>query len=397
MEIQPVAKRIIQAQNSLRQLLDYMDEPEFIHRAEDPENCDFIFGNPHEMPVAGFVDVLQKWLVPQDKDWFAYKMNEPEARQAVVDSLLEWRGVRYDPEDIFLTSGAFGALAVMINILVNPGDEVIYISPPWFFYEPMISAAGGTPVKVKTDLSTLLPSLDAIEAAITYRTRAIIINSPNNPTGRIYPPGYLSELADLLSMKSKKIGRQIILLSDESYSKILFKGAQFVSPTTIYPASVLIYTYGKTLLTPGQRVGYLALGAGIDGISELRKALLTVQMLTGYAIPNALLQHALADLGHLSIDLVKLEHKRDRMVSALREMGYELHVPESTFYLLPKSPDADDRAFIKRLQKLKVLCLPGSVADIPGYFRISITASEAMIERSLPGFKAAIELVMSRA
>ena len=395
MENRPVAARIRHAQGSLSQLLAYMNEPDFIHRAEDPENCDFIFGNPHEMPPAGYVDSLQKWLVPQDKDWFAYKMNEPEARQAVVNALLAWRGVQVDPQDVFLTTGAFGALAVSINILVNPGDEVIYISPPWFFYEPMIHAAGGTPVRVRTDLTSMLPRLEAIEAAITERTRAIIINSPNNPTGKIYPPALLSGLADLLARKSRQNGRTIYLISDESYSKILFSGSKFTSPTGYYPHSLLVYTYGKTLLTPGQRVGYLVLNPELDGKDEIRDAVMTAQMLAGYAIPNALLQHAMGDLDRYSIDLVHLEQKRDRMVSALLGMGYQVHMPEATFYLLPKSPDSDDLAYVNRLKQHKVFCLPGSVAEIPGYFRISITASDAMIERSLAGFEAVIKTVMA--
>ena len=395
MENQPVASRIVRAQHSLSYLMSYMGEYEFIHRGDDPENCDFIFGNPHEMPLPGFVNALQKSLVPQDKDWFAYKMNEEGSRQAVVEALMNWRGVRYQPEDIFLTTGAFGALTVAINTLVNPGDEVIYISPPWFFYEAMIISAGGTAVKVSTDMATLLPRLEDIRAAITPRTRAIIINSPNNPTGKIYPEEMLTGLADLLNEKSRQHGRPIYLLSDESYSKILFDGIQYISPTRYYASSMLIYTYGKTLLTPGQRVGYLALNPEMEATDALRDGIFTTQMLSGYAIPNALLQHSLADLERLSIDLVHLQHKRDRMVTTLREMGYELHSPEATFYLLPKSPEADDLNFVKRLQRYKVLCLPGAVADIPGYFRISITASDAMIDRSLAGFKAAIEPVPS--
>ncbi len=395
MENQPVASRIVRAQHSLSYLMSYMGEYEFIHRGDDPENCDFIFGNPHEMPLPGFVNALQKSLVPQDKDWFAYKMNEEGSRQAVVEALMNWRGVRYQPEDIFLTTGAFGALTVAINTLVNPGDEVIYISPPWFFYEAMIISAGGTAVKVSTDMTTLLPRLEDIRAAITPRTRAIIINSPNNPTGKIYPEEMLTGLADLLNEKSRQHGRPIYLLSDELYSKILFDGIQYISPTRYYASSMLIYTYGKTLLTPGQRVGYLALNPEMEATDALRDGIFTTQMLSGYAIPNALLQHSLADLERLSIDLVHLQHKRDRMVTTLREMGYELHSPEATFYLLPKSPEADDLNFVKRLQRYKVLCLPGAVADIPGYFRISITASDAMIDRSLAGFKAAIEPVPS--
>ncbi len=393
MDGSPIAKRIALAQQGVATLLAYLNSAEYLHRSDDPENCDFVFGNPNEMPLAGFVEAMQKWSVPQNKDWFAYKLNEPDSREAVAESLQAWRGVRYDPEDIFLTTGAFGALAVAINALVNPGDEVIFISPPWFFYAPMIIAANGVPVRVLTDMRTLEPSLQAIEEAVSRKTRAIILNTPNNPTGKLYSEGFLKRLGELLVHKSHQIGHSIYLISDESYSKIIFDGRKHLSPTRYYPHSFLVYTYGKTLLTPGQRIGYLALSPEMPEREALREGLLMTQMVTGYAIPNALLQHAIRDLDRLSIDIPHLQTKRDRMVAELRGMGYELHVPEGTFYLLPKSPDPDDVAFSRRLGRQKVFCLPGSVAEMPGYFRISITASDEMIGRSLAGFRAAIERV----
>ena len=393
MEQNPVAKHVLQAGQSVATLMAYLSSAEYLHRSDDPANCDFVFGNPNDMPLPGFVDALQKWSVPHNKDWFAYKLNEPESRHAVVESLLAWRGVRYDPEDVFLTTGAFGALAVSIYTLVNPGDEVIFISPPWFFYAPMILNAGGVPVRVKVDERSMEPTLEDIEAAITRKTRAIIINTPNNPTGKIYSESLLSGLGKLLTHKSHQIGHAIYLISDESYSKILFDGRKHISPTTYYSYAILVYTYGKTLLTPGQRIGYLVLQPNMPERESLREGLFLTQMLTGYAIPNALLQHALPDLDRLSIDIPRIQLKRDRMVAELRQMGYELHEPEGTFYLLVKSPEPDDVAFTRRLSRQKVLCLPGTVAEMPGYFRISLTATEEMIERSLPGFRAAIERV----
>lgn len=393
MERSNVAKRILQAQQSVAYLVDYMNSNEFLQRGDDPENCDFALGNPHEMPLGSFVEAMAKWSVPQNKDWFAYKLNEEGSRQAVVDSLLEWRGVEYELDDIFLTTGAFGALAVALNTLIDPGDEVIFISPPWFFYAPMIIGVGGVPVRVKVDQHSLEPTIEAIESAVSRKTKAIIINSPNNPTGRLYGAKLLGDLADLLTVKSRQNGRPIFLISDESYSKILFDGRTYLSPTKFYPHSLLVYTYGKTLLTPGQRIGFLALPPEMPDRDGLRESLFFTQLLTGYAIPNALLQHALPDLNKMSIDIPHLQRKRDRMVMVLRQMGYELHVPEGTFYLLPRSPNPDDVAFTRHLARHKVYCLPGSVAEMPGYFRISLTASDDMIDRSLVGFQAAIERV----
>jgi aspartate aminotransferase len=180
------------------------------------------------------------------------------------------------------------------------------------------------------------------------------------------------------------------LLSDEAYSRILFDGREFPSPTAFYPHSLLLYTYGKTLLTPGQRLGYIALPPTMPGREMLRGALFMAQLVTGFAFPNALLQHALADLDKLSIDIAHLQRKRDRLVGALRDMGYDLHTPEGTFYLMVRSPIEDDWAFIETLAEHDILCLPGVVVEAPGFFRISLTASDEMIEGSLPGFAAAL-------
>ncbi len=163
----------------------------------------------------------------------------------------------------------------------------------------------------------------AIERQSRPRTRAIFVNSPNNPTGRIYPPAVLKGLADVLKSASRKNGRTIYLLSDEAYSRIVFDGRPFYSPTEYYDNSFLIYTYGKTLLTPGQRLGYLALPPAIEHREELREALYMAQITTGYVFPNAMLQHALADIEKLSVDMAHLQRRRDRMVAALREMGYD--------------------------------------------------------------------------
>jgi len=267
---------------------------------------------------------------------------------------------------------------------------VIFISPPWFFYEGIIVNHGAVPVRVKVDPKTLSLDLDAIKAAITKRTRAIIINSPNNPTGVIYQPDELKSLADILTAASESNGRPIYLLSDEAYSRIVFDGHPFYSPTSYYPNSLLLYTYGKTLLTPGQRIGYIALPPTMPDRETLRNVMMGAQVISGWAFPNALLQHALPELENVSIDIPHLQKKRDRMVAALHGAGYEVHSPQGTFYLLPKSPWHDDWAFTDLLAQHDIFVLPGKVVELPGYFRISLTASDEMIERAIPGFVAAM-------
>ena len=171
----------------------------------------------------------------------------------------------------------------------------------------------------------------------------------------------------------------------------MFDGRAFHSPTSYYANTLLAYSYGKVLLTPGLRIGFLALPPNMPNREQLRRDILLTQVAGAWQFPNALLQHGLANLDRLSIDLAHLQRKRDRMLQALRAMGYQVHTPEGTFYLLPKSPWADDVAFCELLGEHDVLVLPGSVTEIPGYFRISLTASDEMIDRGLPGFAAALE------
>lgn len=390
--------RIRRIQELIKPVSDFITDSTWAQRAGDPDVCDFALGNPHEQALPAFVSALQRWSVPQNKDWFAYKGNEPEAQAVIADGLRARRNVPFSPNDIFMTNGSFAALSVALTTITDPGDEVIFISPPWFFYEALIAAAGATPVRVKCTPETLTLDLDAIAAAITPRTRAVIVNTPHNPTGQIYAAETLRRLAQILEQESQRIGHTIYLLSDEAYSRILYDGRDFCSPTAFYPNSFVLNTYGKTLLTPGQRLGYIALPPTMDESrrEQLRPAIYMAQFMIGYAFPNALLQHALPEIEDLSIDVGCLQHKRDRLVPALREMGYDAHLPGATFYVLARSPWADDQAFIELLAEHDIFCLPGTLIELPGYFRISLTATEEMIERALPGFAAAMEQAQER-
>jgi aspartate aminotransferase len=381
-------------------VVSFLTGSTWARRKGEPGVADFVVGNPQEMPLPGFVDALREQIEPRANDWFAYRMNDPAACAVVASSLSERQGgAPFDPDDIMMTPGAFAGLSVALKTVIDPGDEVIFVSPPWFFYETLIAAEGGVPVRVRVRPPRFDLDVTEIAAAISERTRAIVINSPNNPTGRIYPAATLRALAAVLERASAQHGRRIYLLSDEAYNRVVFDGQQFVSPTRSYPWSLLIYTYGKTLLTPGQRLGYIALPPEMpSGDREMLRGALTLsQIVTGYAFPNALLQHALPDLEPLSIDIAALERKRDRMVGALREMGYEVGVPEGTFYLLPRAPVADDLVFVEELAARDVFVLPGAAVELPGYFRVSLTATDEMIEQALPAFAALSRPPRSRA
>ena len=387
----PVAAVITDLVQALGPVLWFFRESTWSKRQGDPTLCDFVAGNPHDMPLPEIVDSLRQRAVPKNKDWFAYKMNEESSLATAATGLSADHGITYDPLDLTLTPGTFGALSVSMRLILDRGDEVIFISPPWFFYEAMIMVAGATPVRVVSPPPRFDLPLDAIEAAITPKTRAIIVNSPNNPSGRIYPASDLERLGKLLAAASARNGRTIYLLSDESYRRILFDGNTFVTPARFYDATLVLYTYGKQLLAPGQRLGYVAMPPAMPDRDLLRDAFLLAQISGGWQFPNALMQYTLPDLENVSVDLAQLQRRRDRVVETLRAMGYELNLPDSTFYIIAKSPMQDDMAFTEVLAEHNVFVLPGTIFELPGYFRLSITANDDMIERSFPGFEKALE------
>ena len=376
--------------DSIAPFLSFFNGP-FATLNEEPDIANFAVGNPQEMPMASYVAALAKHIEPRNKDWFAYKLSEPESQRIVADTLTQRTGMTWDPADVAMTNGGFGALAVALRTLVEPGDEVIFLSPPWFFYEFLTLAAGGEPVRVKLDPPAFDLDLERIGAAIGPRTRAIIVNSPHNPSGRIYTPDALRALAQLLTEASERIGHPIWIISDEPYNRIVFDGRDYASPSQVYDHTMITYSYGKTLLAPGQRIGFLTVPPTLPGREELREAVFIEQAATGYAWPNALLQHALGDLEQLSIDIGALQARRDRLVPALNELGYEATMPEGTFYTMARSPLADDVAFGEILARHRVLVLPGTVVEVPGWFRVSLTASDQMVEDAIPRFAAAME------
>jgi aspartate aminotransferase len=358
-------------------------------RLRDPSAANFAVGNPQEMPLPGYVDAIRAALIPQDKDWFAYKFSEPGSQRTVARTLTRRTGIEWDPADVAMTNGGFAAIAVALRSIVEPGDEVIFLTPPWFFYELLILAADGVPVRVGLQPPAFDIDLGAIEAAISPRTRAVLLNTPHNPSGRVYPKADLEALGALLERQSRPGGPPIYLIADEPYNRIVFDGRHFHSPSEVYPPTITTYSYGKTLLAPGMRMGYLTWSPSMPERESLRLAVMLAQLTTGYAFPNADLQHAIEDIEQLSIDVGALERRRDRLVAGLRDIGYETTFPEGTFYVMARAPIDDDHVFAARLAGHDVLVLPGSVVELPGWFRISLTASDEMVDRGLPSFEAA--------
>lgn len=354
-----------------------------------PDVVDLTFGDPHEMPLPAFVGALRANLEPRAEDWFAYKSSLAPARETIAAGLRDELGMPFDPDDIAMTQGAFGAISVAFRLVADIGDEVVIPEPGWF-YAPMLRAADLVPVRAPLTAGTFDLDVEAIVRAITPRTRIVVVNSPANPTGRVYTRDRLTELAAALEAAAVRNGRRIWLLSDEPYRRIRFDGIGFTSPAACYPWTLIDYSYGKVLLAPGQRLGYLALSPLIPRAerAELRAALLPLQMGMGWGFPDALMQYAAPALEKVSIDVAELERRRDLMVRALEQAGYALTVPEGTFYLWGAAPGRDAATFVAALAERGVFVLPGTVFDSPGHFRISLTATTPMLEQALPALRA---------
>jgi len=385
-----VSGRALASTDAIRTVFDFFNT----YRegfADEDVRADLTFGNPHEMPLPEMVRAIQARMEPERPDWFAYKTSEEEPREVIAESLRGELGLPVAPEDIAMTQGAFGAIALAYSLLLDPGDQCIIPLPGWFCYETILRARNAVPVQVPLAEGTFDLDVAAIERAITPRTRIVVVNTPHNPTGVIYSRERLAELAAMLTRKSAEIGRPIFILSDEPYRRIRFDGVGFTSPANVYPHTLIDYSFGKILLAPGLRFGYLAINPTMPDTDRqaLRDAAMSSQVAGGWNFPDAPLQYATRDLDRLSIDIAELQRKRDRMHGALTQWGYQITKPAGTFYLWGRAPGGDSVAFARRLAEQGVFVMPGTLFDRPADFRISLTGTAEMIEASLPAFQAA--------
>ncbi len=386
-----ISSRIKAASDAFAPITEFYFASRYAERRHEPDISDFTFGNPHEMPLPGIVDAIRTRAVPQDKNWFAYKTSEEAPQAFLAQQLSAELGLPFEPPDIALTAGAFAAIAVAFRLVLDAGDEAVFSEPAWFCYESTLLAADAVPRKVALKTPSFDLDLAAIEKAIGPRTRLVIVNTPHNPTGRIYTRDTLAELAAVLERASARIGHRIYLLSDEPYRRLRFDGRPFTSPAAVYPWTLISYSYGKVLLAPGQRLGYLAISPLMPAADRqpLRDAMFPAQMALGWLFPNAVMQYAIEDLENLSIDQGALARRRDLLLAALAKGGYGVLPPEGTFYLWSKWPAGDPARHWNALADRGVFVMPGSVMNAPAYMRISLTASDDMVARALPAFAGA--------
>ena len=358
-----------------------------------PENVyDFSLGNPNLPPPQQFSEALRDAVDSCGPDSHRYMPNTgyPMVCRSIAEHLSEEQQVQLTGKEIIMTCGAAGGLNVVLKTILDPGDEILTPVPCFVEYGFYAANHGGILKTVPTHSDFTL-DLDAIEKAITPRTKGMIINSPNNPTGQVYSKESLQKLGRLLSEKGRETGRTIYLISDEPYRKIVFDGKSVPSVLNACPESMVVTSYSKDLSIPGERLGYIAVNPKATFREQLLAGMALSNRILGFVNAPALMQRVVASLQGASVDIGAYARKRDLLCDGLADCGYKFIRPAGAFYLFPETPVDDDVEFVRALQDEMILAVPGSGFKCPGHFRIAFCVDDATITGAMPGFKRVME------
>ncbi|MFA6808067.1 MAG: pyridoxal phosphate-dependent aminotransferase [Eubacteriales bacterium] len=350
---------------------------------------DFSLGNPDPEPPEGVKSALKRLVLEDKPKMHCYMPNAgfPFVREKIANKLSKETGLPFSQEHIIMTCGAGGALNVVLKSILNPGEEVIVFSPFFVEYLSYIDNHNGKGVIVPVDKSTFLPDLNALETAITKTTKAIIINSPNNPTGVIYNKEILNDIEEILKRKEKEFNTTILVISDEPYSKLVYDNIKLPSVFQTFRNSIVVDSFSKSASIPGERIGYIAAHPNIKNISLLINGMIYSNRVLGFVNAPALFQRVVAESLDAVVDVNIYQERRDLLYNSLVNMGYECVKPQGAFYLFPKAFIDDDIEFKNRALKYNLLIVPGSGFYFPGYFRLSYCVDINTIKNSLPAFE----------
>ncbi len=348
---------------------------------------DFSLGNPCLDPPQAYLQGLREEADRVQPGRYAYMPNTgyPETRKAVAEHLRERRGCSFGAEHILMTCGAAGGLNVVFKTLLDPGDEVILLAPFFAEYLFYVDNHGGKPCIAETKADFSL-DLEAIRKAVSPKTKAVLINSPNNPTGRMYDRESLVQLGEELKRSEAQTNRSIYLVSDEPYGDILFDGKDLPDLFSCYENTILVNSYSKSLSIPGERLGYIAVHPEISDLENLLAGLGFCNRTLGFVNAPATPQRIIQRMPGLHVDATDYEKRRDRLCEGLEEAGYRFVKPDGAFYVFPESPIPDDRSFVNALLEEGVLVVPGAGFGRSGHFRIAFCVEERVIESALPVF-----------
>ena len=354
--------------------------------------CDFSLGNPDLEPPSSFTRTLKDKIYRGAPNMHGYMPNAgyPEVRSKIAAYIEKEQGIRISGRNVVMTCGAGGALNVALKTILNPGDMVMTSAPgfmEYFFYADNNSAVLDM-IRSKDDFDL---DVEKMERRITKYTAALIINSPNNPSGKVYPESTLRALGEMLDKKSREIGRTIYLISDEPYRKIVYNGIQVPSIFSCYRNSIVITSFSKDLSIPGERIGYMAIHPEADAVDDFLNGAVLCNRILGFVNAPALMQRTVCDILDETVNVDVYKKRRDMLCAALAEIGYSFTEPEGTFYLFPKAPGGDDLKTVEMLQEERILTVPGRGFGVKGYFRIAFCVDEEVIQRSFDGFKRAFQ------
>ncbi|GAB4240421.1 MAG: pyridoxal phosphate-dependent aminotransferase [Deltaproteobacteria bacterium] len=349
---------------------------------------DFTLGNPFGEPPRALCEELARLCSDPPPGLHRYMPNAgfPEARRAAAQSLSRSTGLPFTENHLVMTVGAAGAINVALRALLSPGDEVVVLAPYFVEYLFYIRNAGGKPVVAETDARFQL-DLPAIESALTPKTRALLVNTPNNPTGAVYPGEDLAALERTLSAAEERYGNPIYVISDEPYRKIVFRGVPSVPPASMIRNTIVAYSHSKDLNMPGERIGYLAVSPRAADAAEVAGACVFCNRVLGFVNAPALFQRAASKFEDAPADVSVYQENRDILLDALRRAGIEVVPPGGAFYLFPKSPVPDEMAFLAAAREEGILFVPGSGFGRSGHVRVAYCLDPETVRRSVPAWE----------
>ncbi len=353
---------------------------------------DFSLGNPNLQPPEEFRKALENTVISSNVLDHGYMPNTgyPHVRKSVANYLSGEQNVPVTENDVIMTCGAAGALNVILKTILDPGDEIIVPAPFFVEYNFYASNHGGVMKTVSTKPDFTL-DIDAISQAISKKTKAILINSPNNPTGQVYSEKSLKALGELLKDKGKELDRTIYLISDEPYRKIVYDGVKVPSIFSCYNESIIATSYSKDISIPGERIGFLAVHPEAAFKKDLIAGMALANRILGFVNAPALMQRVVGSMQGISVDISAYARKRELLCDGLADLGYEFVKPAGAFYLFPLTPIPDDIKFVRALQEELILAVPGSGFGGPGHFRIAFCVEDDTIVNAMPGFKRVME------
>lgn len=355
---------------------------------------DFSLGNPNVPAPAEVKKAVFEELEKEDPVVLHGYMNNSgyeDVRAAIADSINRRFQTSFGEQNIIMTVGAAGGLNVILKTLLNPGDEVIVIAPYFGEYNSYVSNYDGKIVVVSPNTENFQPNLEELEQKITANTKAVIINSPNNPTGVVYSEDTIRKMADILRGKEKELGIDIYLISDEPYRELVYDGIEVPYLTKYYENAIIGYSYSKSLSLPGERIGYLVIPDEVSDAEEVIAAANVATRILGYVNAPSLMQKVVAKCLDAKVDVPFYNRNREALYNGLKELGFECIKPEGAFYLFVKSPVEDEKVFCAAAKKYNILIVPGSSFACPGYVRIAYCVSYETIMNSMPRFKALAE------